>query len=71
MAIYFLNDGAAVERHDFRCLFCEVSFDGREALNLHYLDVHSSAFSGEELIRASQRAPEVPHTDRSSSLADT
>jgi hypothetical protein len=71
VAIYFLSDGAVVERHDFRCLFCEAVFDERKVLNLHYLDVHSPAFSTEELIMAaSRRAREVSGTGGSASLVD-
>ncbi|HYB67478.1 MAG TPA: hypothetical protein VEC43_04050 [Candidatus Acidoferrales bacterium] len=71
MAIYFLSDGGVVERRDFRCLFCEAVFDERKALSLHYLDVHSPAFSAEELIMAAARHPhEAPDTGRSPSLAD-
>ena len=71
VAIYFLTDGAVVERHDFRCLFCDAVFDERKVLNLHYLDAHSPAFSAEELIMAaSRRAHEVRDTGGSGSLAD-
>ncbi len=60
-----------MERHDFRCLFCEAVFDERKVLNLHYIDIHSEAFSTEELIMAaSRRAYELAHADSSASLTD-
>ncbi len=71
VAIYFLSEGGVVERHDFRCLFCEALFGERKVLNLHYLDAHSSAFSLEELIKAaSRRAHQVSNVVGSPSLAD-
>jgi hypothetical protein len=59
MAIYFLTDGGAVEKREFLCLFCNDGFDERQALNQHYLEAHSSAFSTEEIITASARRPYV------------
>jgi len=71
LAIYFLSEGGTVERRDFRCLFCDVVFDERKVLNLHYIDAHSVAFSAEELIMAAaRRAHEVAQTGGSASLAD-
>jgi hypothetical protein len=71
MAIYFLSDGAAVEKNVIRCLFCGALFDERTVLDLHYLDVHSRAFSLEELaMAASRRANEVPNMSGSHWLAD-
>jgi len=58
MAIYFMTDGS-VQRRDHTCLFCERAFPARKALNEHYLDEHSVAFSMEELIMAAARRDEV------------
>jgi hypothetical protein len=60
MAIYFLTKGGRVERCEHRCLFCDGVFGERKALSAHYLEVHSSAFSVEELVMAAaRRAREV------------
>ncbi len=59
MAIYFLTDGGAVEKREFICLFCNVAFDERRALNQHYLEAHPSAFSTEEMTMAAARRPQV------------
>ena len=55
MAIYFMTEGGGVERRDHTCLFCERIFPERKALNEHYLEEHSIAFSAEELIMAAAR----------------
>jgi wyosine [tRNA(Phe)-imidazoG37] synthetase (radical SAM superfamily) len=60
MAIYFLTKGGSVERCEHRCLFCDCAFGERKALSLHYFEVHSPAFSVEELVMAAaKRAHEV------------
>jgi hypothetical protein len=59
MAIYFLTDGGAVEKREFICLFCNSSFDERKTLNQHYLEIHPSAFSAEEMFTTSARRPYV------------
>jgi hypothetical protein len=71
MALYFLSGGGVVEKRVFRCLFCDGVFDERKTLNVHYLEVHPSAFSSEELLMAAaRRTHAVPGGGSSPSLAD-
>jgi hypothetical protein len=62
MAIYFLAEGGSIEGSNYYCLFCHASFGDRSALNVHYFQEHSGAFSAEELVMAAaRRAHGVAH----------
>jgi len=53
MGVYFVGDLQTRESlqvgNEFHCLYCELVFMLRHALNDHYLTVHREAFSEEEL----------------------
>jgi hypothetical protein len=64
LGIRFPLARSSLKVEDPRCLYCDEIFEEKRALNIHYFQAHSSAFSSEELLMAAaRRAPQrsAPH----------